>query len=40
MSGIDAENWQRVSRHLDRILELPESQWADYLAALDRKSVV
>lgn len=36
MSGIDAETWQRVSGHLDRVLELPESQWADYLAALRR----
>jgi eukaryotic-like serine/threonine-protein kinase len=36
MSDIDAENWQRVSRHLDRVLELPESRWADYLAALGR----
>jgi serine/threonine-protein kinase len=36
MSGIDAETWQRVSGHLDRVLELPASQWADYLAALGR----
>jgi serine/threonine protein kinase len=34
MSGIDAEHWQRVSRHLDRVLQLPESQWADYVSAL------
>lgn len=36
MSGIEAECWQRVSRHLDSVLELPEDQWADYLAALAR----
>ena len=34
MSAIDAEHWQRVSRHLDRVLELPEDQWADYVTAL------
>lgn len=36
MSGIEPERWQRVSRHLDRILELPEEKWADYLAAVHR----
>ena len=34
MSGIDADNWRRVSHHLDRVLELPEAQRADYVAAL------
>ena len=34
MSGIDADSWQRLSRHLDRVLELPEAQRAGYLAGL------
>ena len=40
MSGIGAETWQRVSGHIDRILELPESRWVDYLAALGRDDPV
>lgn len=36
MSSIEPECWQRVSRHLDRVLELPEDQWANYLAVLVR----
>jgi eukaryotic-like serine/threonine-protein kinase len=36
MSSIEAECWQRLSRHLDRVLELSEDQWPDYLATLDR----
>ncbi len=36
MTGIEAQRWRRVSRHLDRILDLPETEWAAYLAALAR----
>ena len=34
MSGTEAERWQSLSRHLDRVLELSEDQWAAYVAAL------
>ena len=37
MSGLEAPWWRSVSRHLDRVLDLPEKEWADYLAALDRE---
>jgi hypothetical protein len=40
MSGIDADSWRRVSRHLDRVLELPEAQRADYVAALREEDPV
>ncbi|MHB8812244.1 MAG: serine/threonine-protein kinase [Steroidobacteraceae bacterium] len=36
MSGIEAERWQRLSPHLDRVLGLPEEQWPAYLTALER----
>lgn len=40
MSGPDADSWQRMSRHLDSVLDLPEAQRADYLAALGREDPV
>ena len=40
MSGIDADSWRSVSGHLDRVLDLPEAERADYLAALDREDPV
>jgi serine/threonine-protein kinase len=33
----EGQAWQRVSEHLDRVLELSPSQCADYLAALERE---
>ncbi|HEX4267107.1 MAG TPA: serine/threonine-protein kinase [Steroidobacteraceae bacterium] len=36
MSSIEAQRWQRLSHHLDRVLELPEDEWAGYVAALQR----
>ncbi|MGH8318604.1 MAG: serine/threonine-protein kinase [Steroidobacteraceae bacterium] len=40
MASIEAECWQRLSCHLDRVLDLPEEQWSDYLATLDRDDPV
>lgn len=40
MSRIDADSWQRLSRHLDRVLDLPEAQRADYLTALGKEDSV
>ena len=37
MSGIDPECWKRVIEHLDHMLELPEPDWAAYLAALHQE---
>jgi hypothetical protein len=34
MSGIDADSWQRVSRHLDSVLDLSAAEHADYLGSL------
>jgi serine/threonine protein kinase len=40
MSDIEAESWQRLSSHLDRVLDLPEHRWAAYLADLGRDDPV
>ncbi|HTT01460.1 MAG TPA: serine/threonine-protein kinase [Steroidobacteraceae bacterium] len=40
MSGLDQERWKRVIQHLDQVLELPEPDWAAYLAELSREDPV
>lgn len=35
-SSIPSGQWQRLSRHLDEVLDLPEPEWAQYLARLCR----
>jgi len=35
-SILDAEQWHRVSAHLDRVLELPEPGWNGYVEELKR----
>jgi serine/threonine-protein kinase len=37
MSSSEAQSWQRLSRHLDRVLELPQDQWPAYVAELQRE---
>lgn len=36
LQSIDPRRWQHLSGHLDRVLELPEIEWSDYIAALER----
>jgi len=40
LSSMDPDRWQRVSRHLDQVLDLPEIDWAGYVAALSREDAV
>jgi eukaryotic-like serine/threonine-protein kinase len=40
LSNIEPARWQRLSHHLDEVLELPEIEWSGYLAALNRDDPV
>src|SRR5690348_10030482 len=40
LSSMDPDRWERVSRHLDQVLDLPEIEWAGYVAALGRADAV